>query len=360
MIEKTNEPSSRTRKTEYTREKTGGTGEKSSIREPVPARLGAIVWRGHIRHLRLWGSLLSQFSFAKTSPKVLCLTAALVLGTGALTAAYATSTTSAGGVINGCYNVNNAGQLRVLAPGQTCDLKKETAISWNLQGIPGVAGPQGPQGEKGDTGETGDTGATGATGSQGDTGATGAQGEKGDTGATGPQGERGDTGATGAQGEKGDTGATGETGAQGAQGEKGDTGATGATGATGDRGETGATGPQGDQGPTGATGATGATGVAGPVGQTGLQGATGATGATGAAASTSVTVESASGTALTVGVSCPAGKTAVGGGYSLGSTNGNNGAIVSQPITNTSGTPTGWTVTQKTATAMTVYVTCIQ
>ena len=55
---------------------------------------------------------------------------------------------------------------------------------------------------------------------------------------------------------------------------------------------------------------------------------------------------------------CPAGKTAVSGGYSLNG-NGNNGAVSSLPVM-TGTTPTGWTVIQKNAGTMTVYVTCIQ
>ena len=121
---------------------------------------------------------MSPLNFAKTSPKVLCLTAALVLGTGALTAAYAASTTAGTGEINGCYNINNGGQLRVLAAGQSCDLKKETAISWNLQGIQGAAGAQGIQGIPGPQGIQGLTGEAGATGIQGLQGEKGEKGEK--------------------------------------------------------------------------------------------------------------------------------------------------------------------------------------
>ncbi|HKS02154.1 MAG TPA: hypothetical protein VJS86_10790, partial [Arthrobacter sp.] len=155
---------------------------------------------------------MSHFSISKSTPKVLCLTAALVLGTGAVTAVYASATAPPAGEISGCYNNNNGGQLRILSTGAACDTKKETPISWNSQGIQGVQGIQGL------TGETGPTGATGAQGEKGDTGETGATGPQGDTGAagaTGAQGEKGDTGETGAQGEKGDTGATGPTGAQG-------------------------------------------------------------------------------------------------------------------------------------------------
>jgi hypothetical protein len=69
-------------------------------------------------------------------------------------------------------------------------------------------------------------------------------------------------------------------------------------------------------------------------------------------------VVTATGPGLSVAASCAAGKTAVSGGYSL-SGSGNNGAVSSQPVM-TGMTPTGWTVTQKNAGTMTVYVTCIQ
>lgn len=94
---------------------------------------------------------MSQFSFSRTSPKVLCLTAALVLGTGAAIA-YASATTSDAGMISACSN-KTSGQLRVLSAGAACD-KKETPISWNVQGIQGV------QGERGETGAAASTSVT--------------------------------------------------------------------------------------------------------------------------------------------------------------------------------------------------------
>ncbi|WP_314196392.1 hypothetical protein [uncultured Arthrobacter sp.] len=269
---------------------------------------------------------MSHFSISKSGPKVLCLTAALVLGTGAVTAVYA-STTSAAGEISGCFNNNNGGQLRILSAGSTCDTKKETPISWNSQGIQGVQGIQGIAGIQGIQGDKGDTGSQGI---QGETGATGAQGETGDVG---PQGIQGETGAPGAQGEKGDTGETGATGAPGAQGEKGDTG------------ETGATGAQGEKGDIGETGATGA------------QGGKGDTGATGAAASTSVTVQSLTASTGTVTVLCDTGQVAMGGGFSGVVTNPSNQVTASQPVT--VGAQKGWSVTQTRAASITVYATCI-
>ena len=98
---------------------------------------------------------MSHFSFTKTSPKVLCLTAALVLGTGAVTAVYAAGTTSAS-EINACFNNSNGGQLRILAAGAACDTKKETPISWNSQGIQGIQGEQGLQGLPGAQGPQGE------------------------------------------------------------------------------------------------------------------------------------------------------------------------------------------------------------
>lgn len=62
-------------------------------------------------------------------------------------------TTSAAGVISACSNMTS-GQLRVLAAGAACDTKKETPISWKIQGIQGI------QGEKGDTGAAASTSVT--------------------------------------------------------------------------------------------------------------------------------------------------------------------------------------------------------
>ena len=84
----------------------------------------------------------------------------------------------------------NSGQLRLIAPAETCR-NNETLQIWNVQG---------PKGE---------TGATGATG------ATGPQGPPGPQGPTGPKGETGAQGAPGAPGAPGATGATGAPGPQG-------------------------------------------------------------------------------------------------------------------------------------------------
>ncbi|MEO5780999.1 MAG: hypothetical protein ABIO34_01405, partial [Arthrobacter oryzae] len=133
---------------------------------------------------------MSPFSFAKTSPKVLGLTAVLVLGSGAVVYANGYSTGS-GGEIRGCVNKNNGGELRVLAAGATCDLKKEKPISWNIQGIQGIQGLTGADGGVGPAGLDGANGADGATGPAGANGADGATGPAGLDGANGADGATG-------------------------------------------------------------------------------------------------------------------------------------------------------------------------
>jgi hypothetical protein len=73
-------------------------------------------------------------------------------------------------------------------------------------------------------GEPGPAGAKGDKGDKGDPGIPGANGDPGTPGA------KGDTGAPGAKGDTGAPGAKGDTGAPGAQGVKGDTGASGTSG----------------------------------------------------------------------------------------------------------------------------------
>lgn len=175
---------------------------------------------------------------------------------------------------------------------------------------------QGPTGNTGATGTTGPTGNTGPTGKTGPTGApstvTGPTGNTGPLGTTGPTGAAstvtGPTGNTGpGSSAAGPTGATGNTGPTGAASTV--TGPTGAAGTNGGAGSVGPTGPTGAQGVTGATGNTGPTG---PTGNTGPTGPTGSTGATGAGNSIeptlvpptlaifSTTVDSTSGSGLTM------------------------------------------------------------
>jgi hypothetical protein len=76
-----------------------------------------------------------------------------------------------GGAINGCYS-NKDGTLRVIdsAAGQSCDTKKETAISWSHTGPQGIAGPAGPQGLAGAVGAVGPVGTEGPAGPAGPVG----------------------------------------------------------------------------------------------------------------------------------------------------------------------------------------------
>jgi len=76
-----------------------------------------------------------------------------------------------GGAINGCY-WNKDGTLRVIdtAAGQSCDAKKETAISWSHTGPQGIAGPAGPQGIAGAIGAAGPVGLQGPPGIEGPVG----------------------------------------------------------------------------------------------------------------------------------------------------------------------------------------------
>jgi hypothetical protein len=108
----------------------------------------------------------------------------------------------------------------------------------------------------------------------------------------GPKGDKGDKGDPGAPGAKGDPGAPG------AKGDKGDPGPQGAPGAKGDKGDPG---PQGDPG------APGAKGDPGPQGAPGL------------AEYQTIPVEQpiAAAGGWVFEAACPAGKTAISGGYSL-------------------------------------------
>lgn len=119
-------------------------------------------------------------------------------------------------VITACVN-NNSGTIRIASGGATC-LNNEHALQWNQQGLKGDKGEKGDPGVQGPVGPKGDTGAPGAAGAQGPQGAPGAQGMPG---AQGPQGPQGPQGLTGDKGEKGDPGAQGVPGPQGPQGPSG-------------------------------------------------------------------------------------------------------------------------------------------
>ena len=115
-------------------------------------------------------------------------------------------------------------------------------------------------------------------------GGTGPQGPQGDPGPAGPQGPQGDAGPAGPQGPQGDPGTAGVQGPQGAAGEKGDAGPVGPQG------------PQGEPGPSGAQRIEGAV-VSSPAAY-------------------------GSGNQTTATATCPEGKTILGGGARVTSSNG--------------------------------------
>jgi hypothetical protein len=143
--------------------------------------------------------------------------------------------------------------------------------------------------------------------------------QTGPAGAAGPQGAKGDVGPAGP---KGDTGPVGPAGAKGDTGAKGDIGPAGAKGDTG---------PAGPAGPQGATGDTGPRGPAGPAGVAGVAFHT---------ASDVVPPNQW----LALGVPCPTGQVATGGGGGF-LNQGDIGLRItrSTPVV-TGGVPTGWQV----------------
>jgi hypothetical protein len=152
------------------------------------------------------------------------------------------------GTIHACV-LKNVGTVRLIDPAKSgpqahCS-SVEAEVTWNQKGQPGAKGDPGAPGAKGDPG------APGAKGDKGDPGAPGAKGDKGDPGAPGA---KGDAGAPGAQGDKGDPGTPGAKGDPGAPGAKGDKGDTGDPGAPGAKGDPGAPGTDGAQGPAGVSG----------------------------------------------------------------------------------------------------------
>jgi len=136
----------------------------------------------------------------------------------------------------------------------------------------------------------------------------------------------------GSQGPAGADGAVGSQGPAGADGAAGPQGPAGAGGAVGSQGPTGADGAVGSQGPAGADGAVGSQGPSGADGAVGPQGTTGATGVVGLQY-----VSSTSNTSLMVpesgaAVSCPVGKIALSGGFSIVGSDGHHIVTTSAPI----------------------------
>ena len=128
---------------------------------------------------------------------------------------------------------------------------------------------------------------------------------------TGPAGPPGTPG--GPQGPQGIQGPTGPPGTPGT-GPSGPSGPTGPSGPAGPSGPTGLTGATGPTGPTGVTGATGPTGPSGPSGPSGAPGAPGVSGYTTATPSTSTDQSDGSDTET---ATCPTGKTVLGGGFAI-------------------------------------------
>ncbi len=64
---------------------------------------------------------------------------------------------NADNVINGCYNTGS-GALRVIDTSSSQCTSKETALSWNQQGVPGTPGSPGTPGAPGPAGPQGDPG----------------------------------------------------------------------------------------------------------------------------------------------------------------------------------------------------------
>lgn len=85
---------------------------------------------------------------------------------------------------------------RIVGANEAC-LAGETALDWNIQGIPG---PKGDRGDTGAAGPAGPAGPVGPQGLQGLQGPIGPKGDKGDTGITGPQGPAGAQGPQGPAG----------------------------------------------------------------------------------------------------------------------------------------------------------------
>ena len=107
---------------------------------------------------------------------------AIVVSSSFVIAAIPDSTTK---VITGCID-KKSGLLRVIdkQAGKACNVRAETELSWNQQGVKGDAGPAGV----GVAGPIGPIGPAGAAGIDGASGAAGIAGLDGAAGPVGPQG----------------------------------------------------------------------------------------------------------------------------------------------------------------------------
>jgi hypothetical protein len=124
--------------------------------------------------------------------RVLLVALPLALAAGVALAAQPGSRRPSTAVINACVK-KKSGLVRVVASLNACR-KRETPLSWNVQGPTGARGPTGaigPAGPAGPTGPAGAPGPKGDTGPRGATGPAGAPGPAGQRGPTGPQGPPG-------------------------------------------------------------------------------------------------------------------------------------------------------------------------
>ena len=122
---------------------------------------------------------------------LMTMSAGVAVAAGLTTSEY----TDSDGVFHGCVT-NEAGTLRVVAPGTICRAS-ETSIQWSQRG------PVGPQGPHGDQGDPGPAGPQGPQGDPGEPGAQCAQGQRGPQGEQGFEGQRGPRGEPGLNGERG-------------------------------------------------------------------------------------------------------------------------------------------------------------
>ncbi|WP_433416937.1 hypothetical protein ACQP1V_41355 [Microtetraspora malaysiensis] len=210
--------------------------------------------------------------------------------------ATASSASTAAKVIYGCVN-KKSGYVRIVNATTTCK-PTEYKIYWNQAGTPGATGATG-------------IGGTGATGPQGPQGPRGLQGERGPAGPQGPKGQDGKDGSNG------------KDGAPGAKGEKGD---RGPAGLQGEQGKQGPQGPKGDPGTGGSVNPTVVTGGFAFGGQGGSK-----------------------------TVSCPTGKVATGGGFTIGSGSASGQIYESAP---SGSTLSGWKISGKNAEG-TAYAVCV-
>jgi hypothetical protein len=99
------------------------------------------------------------------------------------TAAFATQGSpipAADGTITACFK-SDGGDLRVVSSASKC-MRRERALTWNVEGPAGPPGPQGPAGVQGPPGVPGADGAQGPEGPAGPAGPAGAQGPQGPAG----------------------------------------------------------------------------------------------------------------------------------------------------------------------------------